>query len=500
MEQKSIFQFTIDNACEMILVFDDQGKILYANQSANKQLNDSEALQGSLITDVLQGIVVPEDGRLLFPEEMDDSEQERLIYRSNKTCFPARVKLFTYVGESIPAQFLEAALPDGLVKLHIFTAYDTSTENFLEKKASQAGQEAEEALKVKSTFVANITHELRTPVNGILGNARELMGMESDNEKLKLLHLMERGCENMNALINNILDFSKLEAGKFVLEPRAFQFRSMMEYIKQNHSRRIIEKGLDFSMKISPEIPETIIGDELRITQILNNLISNAYKFTSVGGIHVEVVKTAQSGNGIELFFMVIDSGIGIALADQDKLFKSFSQVDASISRKYGGTGLGLNICKQLVELMGGSIHVQSDIGKGTTFSFGIWVQVPKEDAADEEKKCGDENAVLGEAPMDDQLLMHKLQSLSAPQVSDKVWIYGERENKEELEKKMSKLILSVEMENWDKAEMFAETIKQLVQEAPKEIKSSALRMKMAVQKGDYRKSIEAFEQLQSML
>jgi len=160
----------------------------------------------------------------------------------------------------------------------------------------------------------------------------------------------------MNILINNILDFSKLEAGKFVLEPRKFNFRNMIDYVKGNHSNRIVEKGLDFSITVSPDIQECIVGDELRIVQILNNLLSNAYKFTSVGAIHVEIVKTAQIEKKVEIFFMVMDTGIGIAKADQDKLFQSFTQVDASISRKYGGTGLGLNITKQLVELMGGTV------------------------------------------------------------------------------------------------------------------------------------------------
>ena len=123
-------------------------------------------------------------------------------------------------------------------------------------------------------------------------------------------------------------------------------------------------------MVVAPDIPEYIIGDELRIVQILNNLISNAYKFTSVGEIHVEVVKTAQSGNRIELFFMVVDSGIGIAKADQEKLFKSFSQVDASISRKYGGTGLGLSIVKHAAAYHKAEISLDSTPGKGTTITI----------------------------------------------------------------------------------------------------------------------------------
>ena len=234
--------------------------------------------------------------------------------------------------------------------------------------------------------------------------------------------------------------------------------------------------------------------------EVLNNLISNAYKFTSVGEIHVEAVKTAQAGNKIELFFMVVDSGIGIAKADQDKLFKSFSQVDASISRKYGGTGLGLNICKQLVELMGGNIHVESSVGKGTVFSFHIWVEIPEEDCRGVAAEMSMEATTESTPHTDEQALIQKLQSLTEGSFSENIWKYGTPENEGEIEKKMSKLILSVEMENWEKAEMFAETIKQLVEEAPREIKSAALRMKMAVQRGDYEKATGAFETLQKLI
>ena len=144
----------------------------------------------------------------------------------------------------------------------------------------------------------------------------------------------------MNQIINNILDFSKLEAGKFTLDNQKFSFRGMVDYVKATHNVKATEKGLDFFVTMSSDIPEYVIGDELRIVQVLNNLLSNACKFTSIGKVALEVVKTAQIGKKIELFFMVIDSGIGIGQDQMDKLFQSFSQVDASISRKYGGTGL----------------------------------------------------------------------------------------------------------------------------------------------------------------
>lgn len=479
METDSLFQFSIENVLEIVLVFNGSGIITYANQAAWQQLEYSEELlQARKITDVFPNEFVYEDGQIVIKPGELGVNRDMMAYRKNRTCFPARVRICCYRS--------------GMRPVYICMAENISTENYLEKQVSLAGQEAEEAQKVKTEFVANVTHELRTPVNGILGNAQELISQETDKEKLKLLHLVERSCKDMHALINNILDFSKLDAGKFVLEPRRFHFRNMIDYVKGNHNNKITEKGLDFSVTISPEIPEYIIGDELRIVQILNNLISNAYKFTSVGGVHVEVVKTARTGNKAELFFMVIDTGIGIAKADQDKLFKSFSQVDASISRKYGGTGLGLNICKQLVELMGGSIHVESDIGKGTIFSFHIWVEIPQE----EQEVSGTEYFEKRE----EQRFIHKLQGLTEQHPGDKIKKFGETENKEEIEKKMSKLILCVEMENWEKAEMFAEAVKELVEEAPREIKSATLRLKMAVQKGDYEKAIVAFETLQQMM
>lgn len=172
-------------------------------------------------------------------------------------------------------------------------ANDILEKEFLSKEVAKVRYEAEEAMKVKSEFVANVTHELRTPVNGILGNVRELLEEETDSGKLKNLHLMERCCENMGMIINNILDFSKLEAGKFTLDPQRFHFKNMLDYVKDSHIRRITEKGLDFVVSMSEDIPEYVIGDELRIVQILNNLINNAMKFTAIGRISVEVVKTA---------------------------------------------------------------------------------------------------------------------------------------------------------------------------------------------------------------
>ena len=370
---------------------------------------------------------------------------------------------------------------EGAERQYLCMFKDVSNEYALEKKIEQVGQEAEAALKVKSEFVANVTHELRTPVNGIQGNVKELIAQEQDPAKLKILNLVNRGCCDMNNIINNILDFSKLEAGKFTLEMRKFNFRNMIDYVKSNHNNKLTEKGLNFFVTISPEIPEEIIGDELRVVQILNNLLSNAAKFTSVGQVTLEVLKTAQKDHRIELFFMVMDTGIGIDKADSDKLFKSFSQVDASISRKYGGTGLGLNICKQLVTLMGGMITVNSEKGRGTTFSFSVWFEVP-------------EGTKVSETV---DRTVNPTESFAAV---DEMMQYKSAKNTELLEKNLSKLILSVEMDNWEKAEMLTESIRQLTEAAPREIKSAVLRLKMSVQKADYEKTVAAYDKLQNAI
>ncbi len=297
--------------------------------------------------------------------------------------------------------------------------------------------------------------------------------------------MIEHGCNEMNNLINSILDFSKLDAGKFVLENREFEFRSMIDYVRATHMPKITEKGLKFFVTVSPDIPERIIGDELRIGQILNNLLSNACKFTHVGKVSLEVLKTAQDKNRMELFFMVVDTGIGIDKADTDKLFKSFSQVDASVSRKYGGTGLGLNISKQLVELMGGNISVDSEINKGTMFSFSIWVDIPEDEQ--------EENPVINI-----QTPKHFADVMDTE--ASELQSFGTPTNLDELSAVMTKLVLCLEMSNWEKAEGFTDTIKRLTAEAPKEIKTSALRLKMAVQKEDYDKAMASYEQLKSYL
>ena len=456
---------------ELVISFDDRGLISFGNKSAEEKLEFVNQLSGTHISEIFPNeFTETEDGFETNVKFGTSETQSLMAYRLNKTCFPVEAK-FSDLNEDFE---------------YVCIMEDVTNRNFLEKRIKQVEQDAEDALKVKSEFVANVTHELRTPVNGILGNTRELILKIQDEKLLRTLDLMERGCNDMHAIINNILDFSKLEAGKFSLEKREFDFRKTIDYIKGNHIHKIAEKGLEFFVTISPEVPTRIIGDELRIVQILNNLLSNAIKFTSVGKIAVEIVKTAQVGQRAELFFLITDTGVGIAKENADKLFKSFSQVDASISRKYGGTGLGLNISKQLVEMMGGTITVQSELNKGTIFSFSVWVDLPEE----EQKK---ESATVDRVTFLTGVMQDREEE---SQLKD----FGNKENLAELEKNLSKLILCVEMENWEKAENFMTAVKQLTEVAPQEIRTAVLRLKMSVQKADYEKTITAYDTLMQLL
>ena len=467
--------FPMDDALEMILVFDRKGMITYANAAARKNMGyEADEICGMHIGEVFSNTFKDTVEEFESEYSFDGKIHNLTAYRKNLTCFPAEARIVKNEEQN----------------LYFCMANDILEKEHLNREIEQVKQDAKQAMQVKSEFVANVTHELRTPVNGVLGNVRELLPDETDGKKLRILRLIERCCDDMNKIINNILDFSKLEAGKFTLEPRRFHFRNMLDYVKSSHIHRITEKGLEFFMSVSPQVPEYIIGDELRIVQILNNLISNAQKFTSVGKISVEILMTARMKDTVELFFLVHDTGIGIDKMDQDKLFKSFSQVDASISRKYGGTGLGLNISKQLVELMGGNIAVESRKNKGTTFSFSIWAGVDSEDAggAPAEVVAVDKMASMYFGMPEDE------------EEEDDIKRYGTPENKEALQKNLSKLILSVEMENWEKAESFMEIVKQLTEEAPREVGRTILKLKMAIQKENYEKVSAGFEELKKLI
>jgi PAS domain S-box-containing protein len=363
-EQK--FRSIFDNATEGIFQVTPTGQLLVANPSLALMLGyESPEDLAVNIKNLVADMFVHVEQRNEFFEQMntwggvEDFELE--AYRKDKTIINLSINSHVVHDEKESAIYFEGMIED-----------------ISEKRRAQefkiAKEVAEAATKSKSEFLANMSHEIRTPMNAIIGMAHLALRTELSKKQRDYVEKIHGAGISLLGIINDILDFSKIEAGKLDIEKVEFNLDDVLTNVATVTSGKANEKELEFMFQVPPAVPRNLVGDPLRLGQVLINLVNNAVKFTESGEIHVACRQLEASDSGqIHLEFIVRDTGIGMTPEQAAKLFRAFSQADESTTRRYGGTGLGLSISKGMVELMGGTIGLKSEVNRGTTMHFTAW-------------------------------------------------------------------------------------------------------------------------------
>jgi len=369
LAMEAYYRFILDHAFAGIVVHDKTTTITYANPMAEALLGVDRADMIGATKEDVRWRFVRETGERLRHEEFPVSVAlttkavvRDVVVGNRRT---SDDKTVWYLGNAYPV-----VGPDGDPDKVIVTFTDITRLKTVEHELQEAKTAAEAASLAKANFLSNMSHEIRTPLTAIIGFSGVLSDDESLSERARRnVRRIADGGQMLLALVNNILDFSRLEAGQFTLDPQAFDPRGLMDTIIQLLEPQAAAKGLSVITAIDDALPPLVLCDSARVKQIVLNLVTNALKFTDKGS--VTLAATYDDAQG-KMRVAITDTGLGIPAEKIDRLFGRFSQLDAAMNRKYGGSGLGLAICKELVELMGGSITVRSEAGVGSSFTFSV--------------------------------------------------------------------------------------------------------------------------------
>jgi PAS domain S-box-containing protein len=349
----------IEASLDPLVTISSQGKITDVNQATER------------VTGLFREQLIGTDFSDYFTDSDKASRGYQQAFSIGKiTDFPLTIR---HVSGQFTSVIFNASVyynDNGEVQGILAAARDVSRQNQIENELVQAKILAESANKVKSEFLANMSHEIRTPMNAIIGLSHLVLNKKVSPEIRDYLEKIYSSSNSLLSILNDILDFSKLEAGRLNIDCSSFELDEMLDNIYNLFADRATEKCLDFRMDVAPDVPRNLIGDALRLQQILINLLGNAIKFTEHGKVMLKITVQQLNSLQAQLLFCVTDTGIGMTEHDREKLFQPFNQVDGSITRRFGGTGLGLAISHNLLQLMGSEFSVVSVPGKGTSFSF----------------------------------------------------------------------------------------------------------------------------------
>ena len=355
------FRSLIDNAWDVIVVADADLGVAYITPSSARVLGyPPDDLQGSSLTQ----IVHPNDTEVMVEHlrRLGEGATETAAFETRMRRRNGEWRTIAWTATNL--------LADPAVHGYVLNGGDVTDARHAAEDLATARDEAITASKAKSEFLATMSHEIRTPMNAVIGLTELLLGTGLDREQRELATGVSVSAENLLTIINDILDFSKIEAGKIDLEEVALNVAGLADDVGRILAEAAHTKGIELLVDVHPDVPASLLGDPVRVQQVLLNLASNAVKFTPEGEVVIRVRLADLSGERAALRFEVIDVGIGIAPSDQERLFSPFAQADSSTTRRFGGTGLGLAICRQLVDLMGGTLGLTSTPGEGSTFWF----------------------------------------------------------------------------------------------------------------------------------